>query len=297
MASHERGLGKGLGALLGEDALLDERTGSLSTLPISQIQPGLKQPRKRFDEETISDLADSIREHGVIQPLTVRRLSSGYYQIIAGERRWRAAKEAGLAEIPVNIIEADDKKVMELGLIENLQREDLNPMEEANGYKVLMDEYGMTQEDVAQRMGKSRPAIANALRLLTLPDAVRFLLEQGKLSAGHAKAILAAPAGEPQKRLAQKVVDEGLSVRETEALAKRLAKAEDAPEPTQKPVDPARESYLLHLSDLSKSLTQRLGHKVQFQEGAKKSQMVIEYYSLEDLDDILAKIGGGGDRL
>ena len=227
-----------------------------------------------------------------------RRLASGYYQIIAGERRWRASKEAGLTEVPVSIIEADDKKVMELGLIENLQREDLNPMEEANGYKALMEEYGMTQEEVAQRMGKSRPAIANALRLLALPDAVRFLLEEGKLSAGHAKAILAAPAGEPQKKLAQKVVDEGLSVRETEALAKRLSKAADSQEDAVlKPVDPARESYLIHLNDLSKNLSQRLGHKVQFQEGAKKSQMVIEYYSLEDLDDLLNKIGVGGDSL
>lgn len=297
--SQERGLGKGLGALMGDDVYSEERSGSLSSLPISQIQPGLKQPRKRFDDEAISELADSIREHGLIQPLTVRRLASGYYQIIAGERRWRASKEAGLTEVPVNIIEADDKKVMELGLIENLQREDLNPMEEANGYKALMDEYGMTQEEVAQRMGKSRPAIANALRLLGLPDAVRFLLEEGKLSAGHAKAILAAPSGEPQKKLAQKVIDEGLSVRETEALAKRLSKAAEAEdEPELKPVDPQRESYLIHLNDLSKSLTQRLGHKVQFQEGAKKSQMVIEYYSLEDLDDLLAKIGGaGGDGL
>lgn len=297
--SQERGLGKGLGALMGDDVYSEERSGSLSSLPISQIQPGLKQPRKRFDDEAISELADSIREHGLIQPLTVRRLASGYYQIIAGERRWRASKEAGLTEVPVNIIEADDKKVMELGLIENLQREDLNPMEEANGYKALMDEYGMTQEEVAQRMGKSRPAIANALRLLGLPDAVRFLLEEGKLSAGHAKAILAAPSGEPQKKLAQKVIDEGLSVRETEALAKRLSKAaETEDEPELKPVDPQRESYLIHLNDLSKSLTQRLGHKVQFQEGAKKSQMVIEYYSLEDLDDLLAKIGGaGGDGL
>lgn len=195
MAFPERGLGRGLGALMGDDAYSEEQSGSLSTLPISQIQPGLKQPRKRFDDEAISELADSIREHGLIQPLTVRRLASGYYQIIAGERRWRASKEAGLTEVPVSIIEADDKKVMELGLIENLQREDLNPMEEANGYKALMEEYGMTQEEVAQRMGKSRPAIANALRLLALPDAVRFLLEEGKLSAGHAKAILAAPPG------------------------------------------------------------------------------------------------------
>ena len=179
----ERGLGKGLGALLGDAALQSQEGGSLS-LPISQVEPGLKQPRKRFDEESLQDLADSIRIHGIIQPLTVRRLSSGYYQIIAGERRWRAAKLAGLNEIPAVIIEADDRKVMELGLIENLQREDLNPIEEANGYKVLMSEYGLTQEEVAQRVGKSRPAVANALRLLALPDPVHLLLEEGKLSAG-----------------------------------------------------------------------------------------------------------------
>ena len=167
MAS-ERGLGKGLGALLGDAALQTQEAGSLS-LPISQVEPGLKQPRKRFDDEALADLADSIRQHGVIQPLTVRRLSSGYYQIIAGERRWRAAKLAGLSEVPVVIIEADDRKVMELGLIENLQREDLNPMEEAGGYRVLMEEYGLTQEEVAQQVGKSRPAVANALRLLSLP--------------------------------------------------------------------------------------------------------------------------------
>ena len=176
----ERGLGRGLGALLGDAALQSQEGGSLS-LPISQVEPGLKQPRKRFDEESLQDLADSIRIHGIIQPLTVRRLSSGYYQIIAGERRWRAAKQAGLDEVPAVIIEADDRKVMELGLIENLQREDLNPIEEANGYKVLMSEYGLTQEEVAQRVGKSRPAVANALRLLALPDPVHLLLEEGKL--------------------------------------------------------------------------------------------------------------------
>ena len=196
----ERGLGKGLGALLGDAALQSQEGGSLS-LPISQVEPGLKQPRKRFDEESLQDLADSIRIHGIIQPLTVRRLSSGYYQIIAGERRWRAAKLAGLSEIPAVIIEADDRKVMELGLIENLQREDLNPIEEANGYKVLMSEYGLTQEEVAQRVGKSRPAVANALRLLTLPDPVHLLLEEGKLSAGHARAILAVPSGERRRSL------------------------------------------------------------------------------------------------
>ena len=175
----ERGLGKGLGALLGDAALQSQEGGSLS-LPISQVEPGLKQPRKRFDDDSIADLADSIRTHGIIQPLTVRRLSSGYYQIIAGERRWRAAKLAGLSEVPAVIIEADDRTVMELGLIENLQREDLNPIEEASGYRTLMEEYGLTQEEVSQRVGKSRPAVANALRLLALPDAVHLLLEEGK---------------------------------------------------------------------------------------------------------------------
>ena len=224
MAS-ERGLGKGLGALLGDAALQTQEAGSLS-LPISQVEPGLKQPRKRFDDEALADLADSIRQHGVIQPLTVRRLSSGYYQIIAGERRWRAAKLAGLSEVPAVIIEADDRKVMELGLIENLQREDLNPMEEAGGYRVLMEEYGLTQEEVAQQVGKSRPAVANALRLLSLPPSLHPLLEDGQLSAGHARAILSVPSPQLQEKLADKVVAEGLSVRQTEALAKRLAAGE-----------------------------------------------------------------------
>ena len=182
----ERGLGKGLGALLGDAALQSQEGGSLS-LPISQVEPGLKQPRKRFDEESLQDLADSIRIHGIIQPLTVRRLSSGYYQIIAGERRWRAAKQAGLDEVPAVIIEADDRKVMELGLIENLQREDLNPAEEARGFQTLMEEYGLTQEQVAERMGKSRPAIANTLRLLALPEDLLTLVEEGTLSAGRCR--------------------------------------------------------------------------------------------------------------
>lgn len=295
MALKETGLGRGLDSLLGSGVYSDEQPGSLATLPISQIQPGLKQPRKKFDAESITELADSIREHGLIQPLTVRLLSSGYYQIIAGERRWRAAKEANLTEVPVNIIEADDKKVMELGLIENLQREDLNPMEEANGYKVLMDEYGMTQEEVAQRMGKSRPAVANALRLLNLPDAVRFLLEEGQLSAGHAKAILAAPDGECQKKLAQKVVSDGLSVRETEALAKRMSKAaakteeEETPQAAQDP----KEDFDLYYKDLSQQLSQQFGRKVAFQPGKKKNLLTIEYYDLDDLDDLLRRLKGG----
>ena len=277
----ERGLGRGLGALLGDAALQSQEGGSLS-LPISQVEPGLKQPRKRFDEESLQDLADSIRTHGVIQPLTVRRLASGYYQIIAGERRWRAAKIAGLTEIPAVIIEADDRKVMELGLIENLQREDLNPVEEANGYKVLMDQYGLTQEEVAQRVGKSRPAVANALRLLALPDPVHQLLEEGKLSAGHARAILAAPTGELQKKLAQKVIAEDLSVRQTEALAKRLAAGEK--EPSSPPPGP---DLTIYLRAAEKSLAARFGRKVSIISGKKKGKIELEYYNPEDLNTLL----------
>ena len=292
----ERGLGRGLGALLGDAALQSQEGGSLS-LPISQVEPGLKQPRKRFDEDSLQDLADSIRTHGVIQPLTVRRLASGYYQIIAGERRWRAAKIAGLTEIPAVIIEADDRKVMELGLIENLQREDLNPVEEANGYKVLMDEYGLTQEEVAQRVGKSRPAVANALRLLALPDPVHQLLEEGKLSAGHARAILAAPTGELQKKLAQKVIAEDLSVRQTEALAKRLA----AGEKEQPPAPPPGPDLSIYLRAAEKSLAARFGRKVNIISGKKKGKIELEYYNPEDLNALLELLeqlpGKGGSSL
>ena len=280
MAS-ERGLGKGLGALLGDAALQTQEAGSLS-LPISQVEPGLKQPRKRFDDEALADLADSIRQHGVIQPLTVRRLSSGYYQIIAGERRWRAAKLAGLSEVPVVIIEADDRKVMELGLIENLQREDLNPMEEAGGYRVLMEEYGLTQEEVAQQVGKSRPAVANALRLLSLPPSLHPLLEDGQLSAGHARAILSIPSPQLQEKLADKVVAEGLSVRQTEALAKRLAAGEAAPPPR-----PEGPDLSIYLKEAERTLGARFGRKVSIVSGKRKGRIELEYYGPDDLTALL----------
>ncbi|MEG0440728.1 MAG: ParB/RepB/Spo0J family partition protein [Oscillospiraceae bacterium] len=286
MASKERGLGRGLSALLG-DAALDTQQGGSVTVPISQVEPGMKQPRKRFEDEALQDLADSIREHGLLQPLTVRRLGSGYYQIIAGERRWRAAKLAGLADLPVLIIEADDRKVMELGLIENLQREDLNPMEEAGGYKVLMDEHGMTQEDVAKRMGKSRSAVANALRLLTLPDSVRYLLEEQKLSPGHARAILSLPGGERQKQLAQRVVADGLSVRQTEVLAKKLADLDKEP-----PVKtPAADKDKIYYERLEKILGEKYGRKVQILKGKKKGKIELEYYNPQDLEELLAALG------
>ena len=275
----ELGLGRGLNALLGDPVLQDQGEGSVS-LPISQVEPGLNQPRKRFDPEALAELADSIREHGIIQPLTVRRLSSGYYQIIAGERRWRAAKQAGLDEVPAVIIEADDRKVMEIGLIENLQREDLNPAEEARGYQVLMNEYGMTQDQVAQRMGKSRPAVTNALRLLNLPEDVLTLVEEGRLSAGHARALLGAPTPALQRQGARAVLDKGLSVRQTEALVKALQKE-------KKPKVRSEDMLAIYLADLEKNLGSQLGRKVHIQHRGKKGKLELEYYSEDDLETLL----------
>lgn len=287
----ELGLGRGLNALLGDPDLPEQNEGSVS-LPISQVEPGLNQPRKRFDEEALSDLAESIRVHGIIQPLTVRRLASGYYQIIAGERRWRAAKAAGLQEVPAVIIEADDRKVMELGLIENLQREDLNPAEEARGYRTLMEEYGLTQEQVARQMGKSRPAITNTLRLLALPDEVMKLVEENALSAGHARAILGAPTAALQKEAAARVVKEQLSVRQTEALIKSLQKEKKERPKTQGP------DLSLYLGELEKDLAGRLGRKVKIAHKGKKGRIELEYYSDQDLEALLALLrrlnGEGG---
>ena len=276
----ELGLGRGLNALLGDPELSAQGDGAVS-LPISQVEPGLNQPRKRFDQEALDDLTDSIRVHGIIQPLTVRRLASGYYQIIAGERRWRAAKAAGLTEVPVVIIEADDRKVMELGLIENLQREDLNPAEEARGYQVLMEEYGLTQEQVAQQMGKSRPAITNTLRLLALPDDLMAMVESGALSAGHARAILGAPTATLQREAARQVVERQLSVRQTEALVRALQKPQREPRKS----DP---DLGLYLGELEKDLTGRLGRKVTISHRGKKGKIELEYYGDQDLEALLS---------
>lgn len=275
------GLGRGLDALLGDPAIQQPQGEGAVSLPISQVQPGLNQPRKRFDEASLADLAESIRVHGIIQPLTVRRLSSGYYQIIAGERRWRAAKAAGLDEVPVVIIEADDRKVMEIGLIENLQREDLNPAEEARGYQVLMEEYGLTQEQVAQRMGKSRPAIANTLRLLALPEDLLLLVEEGQLSSGHARAILGAPTPEMQREAAKKVIEHQLSVRQTEALVKALQK--EKPDKSQ---DDGPD-LSLYLGELEKNLSSSLGRKVKIAHKGKKGRIELEYYGDQDLESLL----------
>ena len=285
----ELGLGRGLNSLLGDPGLNTQTSGSV-TLPISQVEPGLNQPRKRFEPEALEDLAQSIRQHGIIQPLTVRRLSSGYYQIIAGERRWRAAKLAGLVEIPALIIEADDRKVMELGLIENLQREDLNPAEEARGYQTLMDEYGLTQEQVAERMGKSRPAITNTLRLLSLTDEVLTMVEEGILSAGHARALLSLPSPALQLETAQKVVAEGLSVRQTESLVKAMQK-----EKKEKPK--LSDEIFLYIGEAEKNLSGHLGRKVKINHKGKKGRIELEYYNEQDLESLLAALdtmSGGG---
>ena len=281
-----KGLGKGLDALMGDSATMQNQEAGSVTLPISQVEPGLNQPRKRFDEDALADLAASIREHGIIQPLTVRRLSSGYYQIIAGERRWRAAKLAGRREVPVVIIEADDRKVMEIGLIENLQREDLNPVEEAEGYLALLTDFGLTQEELAHRMGKSRPAIANALRLTALPPAVRELMIDGKLTAGHGRAVLMVEGDQAQTAFAQRIVDEGWSVRQAEARAKSftLRPSEDLP-PKDSP-DP----HEIYVKAVEKDLSVRLGRKVSIKNGAKKGRLELEYYNVDDLNDLLDQL-------
>ena len=273
------GLGRGLGALLGDDVLKAESTGSLY-LPISQVESCSSQPRKHFDEASLAELADSIREHGIIQPLTVRKLASGYYQIIAGERRWRAARLAGLQEVPVIVMEADDRKAAELAMIENLQREDLNPIEEANGYKVLMSEYGLTQEEVAQRVGKSRSAVANAMRLLKLCPPVRAMVEDGRLSSGHARAILPlSPA--MQESAANTIIKDELSVRQTEQLVKKLTAPPkpEQPEPDGLSVDYAKEA--------AKELGSRLGRGCRIVTGRKKGRIELEYYGVEDLNQLL----------
>ena len=272
------GLGRGLGALLGDDVQKTETSGSLS-LPISQVESCSSQPRKQFDEAALAELAESISLHGIIQPLTVRKLSSGYYQIIAGERRWRAARLAGLKEVPVVVVEADDRKAAELAMIENLQREDLNPIEEAAGFRSLIDNYHMTQEEAAARVGKSRSAVTNALRLLALSPAVRTLVESGELSAGHARALLPLSPSQ-QESAARAVIHGGLSVRQTEALAKRLATEKKETRPTTgREVD--------YTAEAQKALSSQLGRGVKIVTGRKKGRIELEYYGLDDLNDLL----------
>ena len=283
MANKSSGLGKGLGALLGDNFSM-EPAGGPSALPISQVESCAAQPRKNFDQDKLEELAESIRQHGVIQPLTVRKLASGYYQIIAGERRWRAARLAGLEEIPAVIIEADDRKATELAMIENLQREDLNPIEEAEGFRVLVEEYGLTQEQAAQRVGKSRSAVANAMRLLDLNVSIRNQVEDGRISAGHARAVL--PLSPPLRVEAVTTIsDSGLSVRQTAQLVKKLqarAQDEEKPEPAKK-----AEMEVDYVAEAERSLSARLGRACHISRGKKKGKVEIEYYGVDDLNDLL----------
>ncbi len=280
----ESGLGRGLDALMGGGSSLLEsgESGGVTMLPIAKVEANAAQPRKNFDPDALSDLADSITEHGILQPITVRLLQSGYYQIISGERRWRAARMAGLVEVPVLVIEADDRKVMELSLIENLQREDLNPMEEAAGYQRLMQEFGLTQEEAAQRVGKSRPAVANALRLLRLPEPIQAMVEDGRLSAGHARALAAVENAERQQALAERVAEDGLSVRQTEQLVKKLN--QPAPAEKKPKSDPLSVDYA---AVAAKELGDKLGRRVKIVTGKRKGRLELEYYGVDDLNDLL----------
>ena len=248
-------------------------------LPIHKVEPNPNQPRQDFDPEELQTLADSIALHGVVQPLTVREVSSGYYQIIAGERRWRAARMAELREIPAVIIEADDKKVMELALIENLQRQDLNPVEEALGYQTLMEVYGLTQEDTAKQVGKSRPAVANALRLLNLSEKVLEMVRKGELSAGHARAVLSLKTQKMQEQAAQKIAALGLSVRQAELLCKNMAKE---PVPVKEPT-----LAVDYMAECEKSLSKHLGRGVKIVNGKRKGRFELEFYGQDDLQILL----------
>ena len=279
MANTSKGLGKGLAALLGDDVMDSGEEKNSLFLPISQVESCASQPRKQFDADALADLADSIREHGIIQPLTVRKLQSGYYQIIAGERRWRAARMAGLSEVPAIVIEADDRKAMELAMIENLQREDLNPIEEAEGYQMLISQYNMTQEETAQRVGKSRSAVANALRLLHLCPSVRAMVEDGRLSNGHARTLLPL-APEAQEKAAATIIKNDLSVRQTELLVKKLtAQPKEKPQKSGISVDYAEEA--------ARELSSRLGRGCKIVSGRKKGRIELEYYGVDDLNNLL----------
>lgn len=280
MAKKASGLGKGLGALMLENNVDD--MVSTSTLNINEIIPNKEQPRKTFDQTALEELADSIRQHGVLQPLLVRPLPNGAYQLVAGERRWRASRLAELKEVPVIIKELTDTEAMEIAIIENLQREDLNPIEEAEGLQTLIDKCGFTQEEVATSVGKSRPAITNALRLLKLPENVREMTKKGEISAGHARALLSFDSQALMQEVAAKIVSDKLTVRDVEKLAKRPKTAETKKAPRR------RDSIY---DEVELSLTEALGRKVKVYNGLSKGTLEIEFYSADDLKNIANIIG------
>ena len=277
--SIQKGLGKGLGALLGDIAPLEEKAAPVRMIPLQKAEPNPDQPRKNFDPEELENLAASIRENGVIQPLAVRETESGYYQIIAGERRWRAARQAGLKEIPVLVVEADDRKVAELSLIENLQRQDLNPMEEAMGYQRLMEDFGLTQAQAADSVMKSRPAVANALRLLKLPESLQEMVADGRLTPGHARAVMTLSTEKQQLAAAQKIVALQLSVRQAELMCKAM---------TREP-KPAKTAgiHVDYIGECEKQLQRKLGRGVKIVCGKRKGRFELEFYGADDLEVLL----------
>lgn len=282
----KKGLGTGLGALFGDDAFESEQS-ELTTLPIAKVEPRREQPREYFDEQALQELADSIEQFGLIQPIVVRKLDTGYYQIIAGERRWRASRMAGLNEVPVRIIEADDRRTAELALVENLQREDLNPIEEAKGYKTLIEVYGMTQEQAAKSVGRSRPAITNSMRLLSLSDEVMELVEKGKLSAGHARALVPITDGKKQLAAANEIIEKQLSVRKTEELAARAQK----PDAAKEEVKPAGRGITVdYAREVSTELTALLGRRVTLTDGKKTGKIELEFYGSDDREALIEKL-------
>lgn len=280
MAKEKKGLGIGLDVLFGADNL-EEDGSELLTLPISKVEPREEQPREYFDEKALQDLADSIAQYGLIQPIVARKLDTGYYQIIAGERRWRASRMAGLQEIPVRVIEADDRRTAELALVENLLREDLNPIEEAKGYRSLIEDYGLTQEEAAQTVGRSRPAITNSLRLLSLSPAVMALVEKKELSAGHARALIPIADDKSQLDAAKEVISKSLSVRRTEQLANRILKGKREKKQEK---DALSVDYAAEISD---ELSKILGRKVTLNDGRKGGRIELEYYDADDREALI----------
>lgn len=280
----KKGLGSGLDALFGPDSIPADATESL-LLPVSKVESAENQPRTRFDEEALEALSQSIAQHGVIQPITVRRLGSGYYQIIAGERRWRAAKMAGLDTIPARVVDADDRSAMILALVENLQREDLNPIEEARGISALINEFGFTQDAAAARISRSRSAVSNSLRLLSLPEEICEMLEDGRLSAGHARTLLSLDDRELILAVAEVVLRQGLSVRQTEMLVKSRLSGKKDRGSTEK-----NRKLAMYTAELEEKLLSRLGRRVKITGGSKKGKIEIEYYGNEDLDRVISAL-------
>ena len=283
-AKEKKGLGTGLAALFGEEEI--EEQSELVTVPITKVEPRKDQPRQNFDEDALRELADSISQYGLIQPIVARKLPNGFYQIIAGERRWRASRMAGLAEVPVRVIDADDRTTAELALVENLQRENLNPIEEAKGYKTLIEVYGLTQEEAAKSVGKSRPAITNSMRLLSLSDAVLKLVEDGKLSAGHARALIPISDEKAQLDAAKEVISKSLSVRKTETLAAKIGKdkgKEQKPQEKEKPL-------VDYSAEVEKELGEILGRKVKLVSGKTNGRIEIEFYGADDRENLIDRL-------